>query len=116
MKHLFLVLAALALIASACAGSTVEESYSTDSGDDAPASTASRSAASEDSTDPTSSSSPSSEDTSAEEAKPLPEGPSAPDFTLALDRSNNRVTVFFQRGYGCAKKNVHATFPEGFFG
>lgn len=85
MKRLFVVLAALALIASACAGSTVEESYPAVSGDDASASASSSSAGSEDSTDPTSSSSPSSEDTSAEEAKPLPEGPSAPDFTLALE-------------------------------
>lgn len=91
MKRLFLVLAALALVASACAGSTVEESFSTVSGDDAPASTSSSSAESEDSTDPTSASSPSDGDTSTEEAKPLPEGPAAPDFTLALEPSGEFV-------------------------
>jgi hypothetical protein len=91
MKRLFLVLAALALVASACAGSTVEESFSTVAGDETPATTPSSAAVSEDPTDPTSSTSPADGDVAAEEAKPLPEGPTAPDFTLALEPSGEFV-------------------------
>lgn len=84
MKRLFLILSVFALIASACAGSTV-------AGDDTPASTTPSSTASEDSTDPISSTSPADGDTAAEEAKPLPEGPAAPDFTLALEPNGEFV-------------------------
>ena len=91
MKRVFLILSMFALIASACAGSTVEESFSTVSGDETPASTTSSPAVSEDSVDPTSSTSPADGDSAVNEAKPAPEGPAAPDFTLALEPSGEFV-------------------------
>ena len=84
MRRLFLILSVFALIAPACAGSTV-------SGDDTPASTTPSSTASEGSTDPTSSTSPGDGDSAVEEAKPAPEGPAAPDFTLALEPNGEFV-------------------------
>jgi hypothetical protein len=85
MKRLFLILTISAVFAAACTGATVAEApESIAAGDDsAPGSTPSTP------TEDTTGSSSSSTDTTtpSSESKPPPEGPAAPDFTLALEPS-----------------------------
>lgn len=74
MKRIFLLVAVIALVGAACSGTSAEESFEELSGD-APTSDVA------DSDDPVSDDAP----------RVRPEGPAAPDFTLALEPSGEFV-------------------------
>lgn len=98
MKRSLLLVATLALIAAACAGTTVEDAAGSSEGNVAQStsssSTSSSTAPSTD-TSPTTDGSTSDDTTSStvseSASKPVPEGPEAPDFTLALEPSGEFV-------------------------
>lgn len=89
MNRPTLFISALALVLAACSGSTVEETFDT-----VPASLADSTESSTTTSDvPTAPSDEESNDgeTATEEPKAAPEGPAAPDFTLALQPSGEFV-------------------------
>jgi len=89
MQRLLLLIAALALFAAACAGATVEESFEELPGNESPPETSTSVAPPDDV--------PGTEDASSEyppadePSNQPPEGPDAPDFTLALEPSGEFV-------------------------
>jgi hypothetical protein len=92
MKRLLLVLATLALVASACSGSAVDETIDASvAGDDTPAATTSSSSPAADSSDAPTATSTTDGTSSTADGNPPPEGPAARDFTLALEPSGEFV-------------------------
>ena len=92
MTRLFLILAAFALLVAACSSPAGDDGSSALAADDVAGSTASSSVPEQPSTDSSVpiSSSPDTV-TSFPETKPPPEGPTARDFTLALEPSGEFV-------------------------